>query len=436
MESSWAEALEGRIADRSARVAVVGLGYVGLPLAMHAVAAGYEVLGIETDLERLHAITHGGSQLVGVDGGELTAALGSRRFVVAPSYEEVGGVDVVIICVPTPLLEGAPDLSFVIDAVSSITPQLHRGTLVALESTTWPGTTEEVVRPQLESEGLTAGADFALIFSPERIDPGNRQFSISEIPKVVGGLTARCSHVGVAFYSTLVETVVTVRSPRTAEMTKLLENTYRQVNIALANEFAMVADELDIDIWEVIEASATKPFGFHPFYPGIGIGGHCIAVDPVYLTWRIRELGRAPFRIVELAREVDGAMPAYLVARLERFLESNDLNLRSVKVLALGVTYKPNVPDVRESRAIEVIELLLKEGATVDYHDPFHEQIDIGGNILQRVDLDDAVGAADVTMVLTDHSSYDWPTIIERSSLVFDARGVTLGLDGEGVERL
>jgi UDP-N-acetyl-D-glucosamine dehydrogenase len=436
MEPEWGRALLDRINDRDATVAVIGLGYVGLPLALQAVDRGFTVVGIDSDADRLDAVASGKSYLVDVDDSALSGALSSGRFSVDRAMERVADARITLICVPTPLLGDTPDLSFVTSAVEAIAPFIAPGSLISLESTTWPGTTEEVVRQRLESGGLKAGKDFALVFSPERIEPGNRRFAFSDIPKVVGGLTDFCGLVGATFYEALTDSVVNVSNPRAAEMVKLLENTYRQVNIALANEFAMVAKELGIDIWEVINAAATKPFGFQPFYPGIGIGGHCVAVDPVYLTWRIRELGRGPFRLIELAREVDETMPTYVVGRIREMLKARGLDLGSASVLALGVTYKPDVADIRESRAVDVIGILLKEGARVGFHDPFHDELEVGGTHLAREALDDALAEADLTVILTHHSTYEWPEIVERSRLVFDARGATQGIDAENVERL
>jgi len=421
-----------RIEDRSAKVAIVGLGYVGLPLALRAVEVGFEVIGIETSEERRGAIEEGRAYIEDVDETALRSALDDGRLTVGAEYDEVKNADVVLICVPTPLLTGVPDLSFVLSALDTLVPHLSEGTLISLESTTYPGTTEEVVRPRIEESGLRVGEEVFLVFSPERIDPGNERYRVADIPKVVGGVTETCGTAGEAFYSALVSKVVRVRSPREAELAKLLENTYRQVNIALANEFAMVAHELDIDIWEVIDAAATKPFGFQPFRPGIGIGGHCIAVDPVYLTWRIRELGRSPFRLVELAREVDDAMPRYVARRI---IESLGRDPKGARVLALGVTYKPDVADVRESRAPQVLAQLQREGVEIAYHDPYCATLSVDGRTIERADLAE-VPRADLVAILTHHSVYDWNDVVATSKRVFDARGVTQGMADDKIERL
>lgn len=432
----WTSSLIEKIERREARVGVAGLGYVGLPLALSAIDAGFTVTGIDISSQRLAEIREGRSYLVDVPDEVLRDAIATDRFAVTSDYEVVSEIDVLVIAVPTPLAGETPDLSSVLAAVDATARNLRTASLISLESTTYPGTTEEVIRPRLEAGGLTAGADFALAFSPERIDPGNRRFGLHEIPKIIGGLTPNCTQVADAFYSTIVGKTVTVSRPREAEMAKILENTYRHVNIALANEFAMVAHELDIDIWEAIEAAATKPFGFQPFYPGVGIGGHCIAVDPVYLTWRIRELGRAPFRLVELAKEVDASMPRYITNRVAQMLADSGISIANSKLVVLGVTYKPDVNDVRESRAIDVMRELIGLGAMVNFNDPFVESLEVEGRRLSRVALPNALADADATLILTHHSIYDWKDIVERSQRVFDARGVTQGLTDPKIERL
>ena len=434
--SDWRSELATQIDSKQARVGVIGLGYVGLPVALHAVEVGFSVVGIDTDENRKQHLMQGRSYLTDISDEAIESVRRTERFTVTADYDAIRELDVVIICVPTPLSAGSPDLSYVVASAEELAPRMHRGMLVSLESTTYPGTTEEIVRPKLEQHGVRAGEDFALCFSPERIDPGNPRYGFADIPKIVGGLTQECTEVGAHFYATLVPTVIAVRGTREAEMTKLLENTYRQVNISLINEFAMVAHELDIDIWEVIEAAATKPFGFQPFYPGTGIGGHCIAVDPVFLTWRIRELGRAPFRLVELAREVDDAMPSYIVNRIAQVLNENGKPLEGSRVVVLGLTYKPDVPDIRESRALDILGRLHEAGADVAFHDPFVESVDVGSETLKRTELEGVYERADVVVVLTHHSVYDWQDVVAKAPLVFDARGVTLGVDDPKVIRL
>jgi UDP-N-acetyl-D-glucosamine dehydrogenase len=420
-EGDWKHELDARISERRARVVVIGLGFVGWPLALRAAEAGYSVTGVDTD------------KAVVDERAAEAARANPGKLVVSPDTSAVRDADVVAVCVPTPLSSGVPDLANVMEVASALASHMTAGTLVSLESTTYPGTTEEVFRKKLESGGLAAGRDFALAYSPERIDPGGH--GIDAAPKLVSGLTESCGDLAMSFYSSLVPEVVRVARPREAELAKLLENTYRQVNIALINEFAMVAHDLDIDIWEVVRAAATKPFGFQSFTPGIGIGGHCIAVDPVYLTWRIRELGREPFRIVELAREVDAAMPAYVVSRINGLLKSNGIEHEGASVTVLGVTYKPDVADTRESRAIEIMELLVNQGTRVVYNDPYCPELSIAGTVHRSTPVEAALDS-DLVTILTHHSSYDYEDVIARSRLVFDARGVTVDMKGDHVHRL
>ena len=434
--TGWHADLIPRIAAGSGKVAVIGLGYVGLPMCLRALEAGFDVVGIDRNEERLEQLKGNDSYLVDVSSEDIQKALATGRFDVSSDYDAMRDADVVLIAVPTPLAGEMPDLTMVLAAADELSTRLRHGSLVSLESTTYPGTTEDVLRPRLEVAGLRAGTDFALVFSPERIDPGNVRFPIEQIPKIVGGLTESCSALGEAFYSRITARVVVVGRPREAEMAKLLENTYRQVNIALANEFAMVAHELDIDIWEVIDAAATKPFGFQAFYPGVGIGGHCIAVDPVYLTWRIRELGRAPFRLVELAREVDVSMPKYVARRICQTLLDDGVPVEGARIMLLGLTYKPDVDDIRESRALEVFAELQQSGAEVSFHDPFRAKVVVDGVSHAGVELIPGLEQADLVAILTHHSSYDWADIVQRATRVFDTRGVTRGFKAPHVKRL
>ena len=429
-------ALRSAIAERSARVGVVGLGYVGLPLTVEIAAAGFPVTGIDKDDAKRNTLRSGRSYINDVADDTIASMIGGGHFAIASSLADAGDLDIVVICVETPLSGGMPDLSRVLEVADDIAASLLQISLVVLESTTFPGTTEEVLRPRLEGAALRAGHDFALAFSPERIDPGNKRAAFSLIPKVVAGVTPNCAALAEHFYSTFCDKVVVVGRPREAEMAKLLENTYRQVNIALANEFAMIAHELDIDIWEVIDAASSKPFGFEPFYPGVGIGGHCIAVDPVFLTWRIRELGRAPFRLSELAREIDDAMPRYVAGRIVDALRGHGIPIRGASVLCLGVTYKKDVADLRASRPIDVIAELERSEVKVSYHDPFHDSIQVGDSAKAVTPLDQGLDDADLTAILTDHSDYDVRSIVERSTLVFDARGVTRGIRDPKITRL
>jgi len=413
---------------------VVGLGYVGLPLAREAVRSGLSVVGLDVDATRVAALADGRSPITDLADHELQAMLASG-FDVTTDRGCIEGADVVVVCVPTPLRDdGTPELAAVREAMTAVAEHLQPGMLVVLESTTYPGTTEQVVAPQLEAgSGLVAGRDFALAYSPERIDPGNRVFGFRTTPKVVGGLTPTCGQTAAAFYGKLVDEVVPVRGTREAEMAKLLENTFRHVNIALVNEMAVFCHELDIDLWDVIDAAATKPFGFAAFRPGPGVGGHCIPVDPSYLSWTVRRLGY-PFRFVELAQEINDRMPAYVAARITRALNDRSRAVRGSRVLLLGVTYKADVADARETPAVPLARRLLEMGADVRWHDPFVEEFAPAGAPLDRVeDPVTAAGQHDVVVLLQAHAEYDLAAVSHASSLLFDTRGLT---SGPGVERL
>ncbi|MGH2705989.1 MAG: nucleotide sugar dehydrogenase [Actinomycetota bacterium] len=423
-------ALLDRIRDRSARVAVLGLGYVGIPLSLRAVAAGFSVRGIDVDEERIGALRSGASPILDVSSDDVAGALGSGRFTPTSESEALRDAEVVAICVPTPLRDDLPDLSCLEAAAKDVARNLRPGVLVVLESTTYPGTTEELLREVLETSGLRAGPDFALGFSPERIDPGNARFGLGNVPKIVGGIDARSTALMRAFYECFVERVVSVSSPRVAEMAKLLENTYRHVNIALANEMAILCRDLGIDVWEVIDAAATKPFGFHPFYPGPGWGGHCVPVDPAYLSWRVRRMGETA-RFVELARELNARMPGYVVQRVAEVLNEDGRSLKGARVLLLGVSYKRDVGDVRQSPALEILTRLGKAGAEVGFHDPYVEALDLPGGRMARSRLDaEALAGADLVLVVTDHSSYDWGYIASTARRIFDTRNALAGRDG------
>ena len=413
---------------------VVGLGYVGLPLAQEAVRSGLSVVGLDVDPVRVATLAAGRSPITDLADDELAAMLASG-FEVTGDSSRLTGADAVVVCVPTPLRDdGTPELSAVREAMTAVGEHLRPGALVVLESTTYPGTTEQVVAPLLEAgSGLVAGRDFALAYSPERIDPGNETYGVRTTPKVVGGLTAACGETAASFYRGLVDEVVLVRGTREAEMAKLLENTYRHVNIALVNEMAVFCHELDIDLWDVIDAAATKPFGFAAFRPGPGVGGHCIPVDPSYLSWTVRRLGY-PFRFVELAQEINDRMPAYVATRITRALNDRSRAVRGSRVLLLGVTYKADVADARETPAVPVARRLLEMGADVRWHDPFVDDFTPAGEPLARVE--DPVLAArdcDVVVLLQAHSAYDLEALTAAAPLLFDTRGV---VTGEAVERL
>lgn len=414
---------------------VIGLGYVGMPLVKEAAAGGLRVAGLDVDPRKVEAISSGRSYIDDITDADLDAML-SSGFTATLDPSVLARSETIVICVPTPLDEDRrPDLSAVEGAIEAVAERLQRGTLVVLESTTWPGTTDQLVRPMLERRsGLVAGRDFHLAYSPERIDPGNLKYGLRNTPKVVGGHTIACRDRAVAFYSRFVERVVPVSGTREAEMAKLLENTYRHVNIALVNEMAIFCDELDVNLWEAIEAASTKPFGFQKFLPGPGVGGHCIPVDPSYLSYTVRKLGY-PFRFVELAQEINERMPAYVVARVQRLLNRERKAVNGSRVLLLGVTYKPDIADQRETPAVPVAEALLELGAELTYCDPHVPEWEIEGRSIPRAeDLAEAVEAADVTVLLQQHSVFDLDVVENRARLVLDTRGVLAS--GERVERL
>jgi UDP-N-acetyl-D-glucosamine dehydrogenase len=413
-----------RIESRAADVCVIGLGYVGLPLAIAAARAGFQVTGIDLNEDRVREVCSGLSSVTGVSSNEVSDQIRAGRLLATTDTAALSTADVAVICVPTPLRDDLPDMSHVVSATEQVAEALHGGVLVVLESTTYPGTTEELMVEVLEKSGLKAGTDFYLGFSPERIDPGNEAFGLSNVPKIVGGINSDSTRAMEAFYGALVDRVVPVSSPRAAEMAKLLENTYRHVNIALINELAILAHELDIDIWEVIDAASTKPFGFQAFYPGPGWGGHCIPVDPSYLSWRVRQSGGTA-RFVELAREINKRMPAYVVERITDALNDVGRSLRGSAVLVLGVTYKRDVADLRESSAMPIIRRLEKAGALVRYSDPFINSLPMAKAVLEATPLTkDALISSDIVLIHTDHSSFDWEWIADHSRLLLDSRRV------------
>jgi UDP-N-acetyl-D-glucosamine dehydrogenase len=413
---------------------VIGLGYVGMPLAKEAVAAGLRVVGLDIDPAKVDALNAGQSYIDDLTDADLDHMLASG-FRATLDESVLARSNTIVICVPTPLDEDhRPDLSAVEGATKTVARNLAKDTLVVLESTTWPGTTDEVARPLLETSGLVAGEDFHLAFSPERIDPGNPKFGLRNTPKVVGGYTRPCRDRAAAFYAQFIEQVVPVSGTREAEMAKLLENTYRHVNIALVNEMAIFCDELGINLWEAIEAAATKPFGFQKFLPGPGVGGHCIPVDPSYLSYTVRKLGY-PFRFVELAQEINERMPSYVVARVQRLLNRDRKAVNGAKVVMLGVTYKEDIADERETPALPVARALLELGAELSYVDPHvKEWFADGTRVPREEDLGQAVAEADVTLLMQKHAAFDLAMIEDKARLVLDTRGVLT--EGERVERL
>ncbi|HIF96287.1 MAG TPA: nucleotide sugar dehydrogenase [Myxococcales bacterium] len=426
MSSEALDKLSERIANRSARVGVIGLGYVGLPLAVELASAGFEVIGFDIDATKIAAIEAGNSYIGDVSQEQLLSAREGDRFRATTDFEELHEVEVVNVCVPTPLTKTKdPDVSFMASAVEAIRDRLHPGRLIILGSTTYPGTTRELFVPVLEETGLKVGSDFSLAFAPERIDPGNTQFKVKNVPKVVGGETEICTDLACQLFNTVFETTVPVSSTQAAEMVKLLENTFRAINIGLANEIALMCERLDLDVWEVIEAAATKPYGFMKFLPGPGLGGHCIPVDPSYLSWRMKSLNFSA-RFIELATEINSGMPAHVVDRVADVLNGAQLAINGARILVIGVAYKSDVSDMRESPAIDVISLLARKGARISYHDPFVPDCEIDGVRYQGEELsDELLGESDLVLILTDHRGIDYERLVAKSSRVFDTRNAT-----------
>jgi UDP-N-acetyl-D-glucosamine dehydrogenase len=396
---------------------------VGLPLAVVFAEAGFEVIGFDLDEEKVGLINAGESYIEDVPSQKVARLVRDEKLTATAAFDQLSEVDAVSICVPTPLRKtGDPDLSFIIDATRSLSPYLHSPMVVVLESTTYPGTTREMLLPEIESEGMKVGEDIFLAFSPERVDPGREDWTTQNTPKVIGGVTAVCSEVAAAFYQTAIESVVKVTSTEVAEMTKLLENTFRAVNIAMVNEMAIMCNRLGIDVWEVIEAAATKPFGFMKFTPGPGLGGHCIPIDPLYLSWKLKSV-KYNARFIELASEINTGMPRYVVQRIQDALNEGGKALQGSKVLVLGVAYKPNVSDVRESPALDVIGLMQEKGAEVRYFDAHVPSIEDEGWSLQSVkDLLASSREADAVVIITDHTDVDYQAVLENAKLIFDTR--------------
>ncbi len=414
------------MAEFTRDLVVIGMGYVGLPLAQEATRAGLDVTGFDVVESVVNGLNAGHSHVDDLSEDDVQAML-KAGFTATTDPSVIARARAVVICVPTPLTpEGGPDLTAVLGATRAIADHLQPGHLVVLESTTYPGTTDDDVRPVLEKTGLVAGEDFHLAFSPERIDPGNPIFGMRNTPKVVGGHSEACTNAAAEFYGRFVDTVVRTRGTREAEMAKLLENTYRHINIALVNEMARFCHELDIDLWDVIEAAKSKPFGFQAFYPGPGVGGHCIPIDPNYLSYQVQAKLGYPFRFVELAQEINAGMPAYVVRRIQDLLNDGGLALRGSTVCLLGVTYKPDIADQRESPAKPIAAQLQDKGATVIFHDPHVQQWQVSGETLDVVaDLEDAVSSSDITVLLQSHRAYDPNALVDRSRMFLDTRGVT-----------
>ncbi|TLY21072.1 MAG: nucleotide sugar dehydrogenase [Nitrospirae bacterium] len=415
-----------KIEDRAACVAVIGLGYVGLPLAVEFAKAGFRVIGIDVDAVRVGRLKRGESYIKDIPSVDLQKIIADGRFVATTALSFLAEADACCICVPTPLGKTKdPDVSFILQAARAVKSSLRRGQLIVLESTTYPGTTRELVLPMLEEDGLKVGVDFGLAFSPERIDPGNSTYGLKNTPRVVGGITPACTQMAVALYSQIVARVMPVSSVEAAEMTKLLENTFRIVNIGLVNEIAIMCDRLGINVWEVVEAASTKPYGFIPFYPGPGLGGHCIPVDPHYLSWKLRTLNYRA-RFIELAGEINAEMPEYVVGKIADALNRAKKSVNGSSVLILGVAYKRDIDDVRESPALDIIKLLCNKGAEVTWHDPYVRELK-GMESLTRAAAvtSELLSQADCVVITTDHSTYDWEAIVKDANLIVDSRNAT-----------
>lgn len=422
--SAQAQNLFDKITNKEATIGVVGLGYVGLPLAVEKAKAGYNVIGFDVQQKRVDMVNDGINYIGDVVDEELAEIIKDKKLLATTDYSLIQDVDAVAICVPTPLdMYQQPDTSYVESSGKEIAKFMRPGMLIVLESTTYPGTTEEILKPILEETGLKTGEDFFLAYSPERVDPGNKDFNTKNTPKVVGGITPNCTKVAAELYKNVLEgDVHEVSSPAVAEMEKILENTFRHINIALANEMAVLCNRMGIDVWEVIDAAATKPYGFMPFYPGPGLGGHCIPIDPFYLTWKAREY-KYHTKLIELAGEINNAMPEYVVSRSMQILNKNQKSLNGAKVLVLGVAYKKDIDDVRESPALDILSEMSKEGADFTVVDPHVKQFRLNGQVIEPVNLtEEALENADLVLITTDHSSFDYKMIAEKSPVIFDTR--------------
>jgi UDP-N-acetyl-D-glucosamine dehydrogenase len=433
---SWEQRALDQVRTKQARVAVVGCGYVGLTLAVSVARAGMRVVGVEANETRAKQLLAGVNPVpdVALDDGELSELMAAGTLSFATSLD--APADVYVICVNTPLRDGSPDLRYVEEAGEAVGRRLQRAALVVLESTTYPGTTEELLGPLLEeTSGLRPGIDFALAHSPERINPADRTWTMQNTPKVVGGLTVASTEIAAAFYAHVCSQIVTVSSPRTAEITKLLENSYRQVNIALANEMAIVCNDFGIDPWEVLEAASTKPYGFTAFRPGPGVGGECVPIDPQYLAWRVRGKTGHQFRILETAADINDRMPAYVAQRAAEILNDRGKALRGARILILGLAFKGGSSDTRESPAVRVTERLARSGATLAYHDPFVSSATIDGEGYDSADLtDEAIASSDLVVVLVDHPGVDYERVVAGARCVYDTRGVTSHISPEGAQ--
>ena len=429
------ETLRSKIESRQAVAGVVGLGYVGLPLAVELAHAGFNVIGIDVQASKVDSIKRGESYVQDVPTSVLKPLVDAGKICATTDFGAVSKVDTINICVPTPLRKTKdPDMSYIVSSCEEIAKHFHAGLLLILESTTYPGTTDELMLPMFEKGGLKVGEDFFLCFSPERVDPGNPKFQTKNIPKVVGGITPKCTEIGATFYRQALETVVPVQSTRVAEMVKLLENTFRMINIGLVNEIALMCDRININVWEVIEAAATKPFGFMPFYPGPGLGGHCIPIDPFYLSWKTKQAG-IEARFIELAGYINGQMPHFVVDKIQNALNDHTKPLKGSKVHLMGVAYKRDIDDVRESPALDIIHLLGKRGAKVSFSDPYVPQIHSEG-IELKASSDGDAASADCVVIVTDHKAFDYPALVKKAKLIVDTRNALKGIQSGNIVRL
>lgn len=435
--SLYQQTLEKKIQDRTAKIAILGLGYVGLPLATIFAEAGFNVVGVEPDQAKVDKLDAGESYVQDVPSAKLAQLMKSGHLKATTDFSILAEADAVSICVPTPLRKtGDPDLSYILVATDELAKYMHPGVVVVLESTTYPGTTREILLPKLtENSGLEVGEDIFLAFSPERVDPGREDWTTYNTPKVIGGITAACSDMASMWYQQALETVVPVSSAESAEMAKLLENTFRMINIGLVNEMAIMCDRLGLDVWEIIDAAATKPFGFMKFTPGPGLGGHCIPIDPLYLSWKLRALNYTA-RFIDLASEINTGMPRYVVNKVQDALNENGLPLKGSQILIIGAAYKPDVDDIRESPSLDIIGLLRQKGAQVSFHDPYIPRITHEDWIMESVpDLSESAKNTDCSVIVTDHSVYDYESILENTSLIVDTRNA-LGEAGRNDDRV
>ncbi|MBV9507270.1 MAG: nucleotide sugar dehydrogenase [Acidobacteriia bacterium] len=430
-----ADLLSEKIRSRTARVGVVGLGYVGLPLAVEFARAGFDVTGIDVSEGKTERLNLGDSYVGDVPSSTLRPLVESGKLRGTTDFSVIRELDTINICVPTPLRKTKdPDMSFIVSACQEIAQHFHPGLLVILESTTYPGTTDDLVLPMLAKSGLKVGQDFFLCFSPERVDPGNPNFQTINIPKVVGGCTAACTEIGRLFYSQALEHVVPVSSTQVAEMVKLLENTFRMINIGLANEIALMCDRMGINVWEVIDAAATKPFGFMPFYPGPGLGGHCIPIDPFYLSWKTKQAG-IEARFIELAGYINGQMPHFVLSKVQNALNDVGKPIKGSRVHVMGVAYKRNIEDVRESPALDLLLLLQQRGATISFSDPHVPSLKLDGLDL-TAQPEEAAEWADCVVIVTDHAAFDYPALVKRAPLIVDTRNALKGFASQNIVRL